>query len=576
MNSFYAIIYNKFTELQISSLDSARFAYPADGKLPFLRTGKQLSDCVVGIPPITLQRKTISYGPFSFDETDFGQISSVKLIIASISLLAAKAIFRWVYQDAIRAWSSNKKKPLRARHTINVMLDTLARQRIRVVQGDAFYNDVMKTADGLSGLLLSQSTGSFPVLAQSAIASYSLGVNVNLPKRVEENVQMYGPCIEKIAKIAPALTREIADHLTRDISIKIGEKQERWSELAQQCDIMYSVCADIPGKWHNLYLPYSNLLKIGKPDAVSVFEPSLVSEDDFKDARRSIKGLKSHDDSIWQEMFFELVREIKFREKIMQKLIQATRNLNFSDVLFPHCDYVSFSKMHAELSPDIRRITERVRMVKNAFDENTFQEVGNIDLQLAIQAIASESKRNDIFTRDEELLKEESWTILIDASKSLSGSSDELRAISICLAETAHAILGSSPWSMFGFSDELTCIKDFEEKYDNMIKARIGGLKMSGLSHIPDAIRACANLIKPYSKDHNFMILISDGLPSGYSSIEQEFSDSVKELRSHGISLIAMGVGSQSIKKTVRNARVVEKPADIAKQFMDVYMSLSS
>ncbi|HJS81302.1 MAG TPA: hypothetical protein VJ742_00540, partial [Nitrososphaera sp.] len=141
---------------------------------------------------------------------------------------------------------------------------------------------------------------------------------------------------------------------------------------------------------------------------------------------------------------------------------------------------------------------------------------------------------------------------------------------------TAHAILGTSPWGMFAFSDELACIKHYAEGYDNLIKARIGGLRMSGLSHIPDAIRACANLAKPHSKDHNFMILISDGLPSGYSHIEQEFAAAVKELRSAGIDLIAMGIGSASIKKTVRNARVVEKPADIAKQFMDIYMSLSS
>jgi nitric oxide reductase activation protein len=260
----------------------------------------------------------------------------------------------------------------------------------------------------------------------------------------------------------------------------------------------------------------------------------------------------------------------------MEKLVQATRNLNFSDVLFPHCDYVSFSKMHAELSPDIRKITERVRMVKNAFDENTFQEVGNIDLQAAIQAIASESNRNDVFTRDEELLKEETWTILIDSSKSLSGSSTELRAISICLAETAHSILSSSPWGMFAFSDELTCVKDYSERYDNLIKARIGGLRTNGLSYIPDALRACANLVRPHSRDRNFMILVSDGLPSGYERIEQEFGASVKELRARGIALIAMGLGSNNIKKTIRNARIVHRPTDIAKEFMEVYMSLSS
>jgi hypothetical protein len=577
MNSFYSIIYNKFSELQISQLDSARFAYPADGGAPFLRTGRELSDCVVGIPPINLLRKTISYGPFSFEDSEFGQVASVKLVIASISLLAAKAIFRWAYREQIKQWLAKKPKPLRARHTINVVMDQLARQRIRSVQGDAFYNDMIKSADAVSIVLLNRSGGDYPLVAQSAISSVVLGVPVRLSAPVMQVVDKFESCINKVRSLAPSLSQAIIDQLSRDITAKIDGKHLRWDELCDQCDIMYATASRIPGKWHNLYLPYSNLLdKRGRPDSLGVFLPRMVVESDFKKARRAVKGISPLDDALWQETFFELVRELKFREKIMEKLMHATRNLNFSDVLFPNCDYVNFSKMHAELSPDIRKISERVRMVKNAFDENTFQEVGNIDLQLAIQAIASESNRNDIFTRDEELLKEESWSILIDSSKSLSGSSTELRAIAICLAETAHSILGSSPWAMFAFSDELTCIKHYSEQYDNLIKARIGGLTMSGLSHIPDAIRACANLVKPHSKDHNFMILVSDGVASGYSKVEEEFGLSVKELRRNGIDLIAMGVGSGSIKKTIRNARIVEKPTDIAKEFMEVYMSISS
>jgi hypothetical protein len=576
MNSFYSIVYNKFTELQISQLDSSRFAYPADGSAPFLRTGKQISDCVVGIPPIRLLRNSISYGPFTFEDNEFGQVNAVKLVIASISLLAAKAIFRWVYQDYIRDWITKKPKSLRARHAVNVVLDMLARQRIKKIQGDAFYNDVIKAADRLSAALLNRSPADYPVVAQTAIASFTLGAPVRLASPVMDVVGEYESCIRKILTIAPDLAGFITERLGNDISTKISRKQSQWDELAKQCNKMYSITVEIPGKWHNLYLPYSNLLDKRLKVSASVFQPGLVTENDLKEARRLIKGARAGDDSLWQETFFELVREIKFQEKIKEKLLHATRNLNFSEVLFPHCDYVNFSRMHAELSADIRRISERVRMVKNAFDENTFQEVGSIDLQLAIQAVASESKRNDIFTRDEELLKEETWTILIDSSKSLGGSGSELRAVAICIAETAHSILGSSPWGMFAFSDELSCIKDFTEKYDNLIKARIGGLKMGGLSHIPDAIRACSNLVKPYSKDHNFMILVSDGLPSGYSGIEQEFSTSVKELRRSGIDLIAMCLGSQSIKKTIRNARIVEKPTDIAKEFMEVYMSLSS
>lgn len=576
MNSFYSIVYNRFSELQISQLDSTRFAFPAEGGTPFLRTGELLSDCVVGIPEIKLVRKTISYGPFSFEDNDFGQISAVKLIMASISLLASKAIFRWLYRKEIKAWVSEKPKSLRARYAANIFLDLLARQRIRATQGDAFYNDVIATADCLSSVLMDRTLPDFPHLSQNAFASLVLGVPVRLPNAVMELAAKFEVCLTNLSSITPSLARSLPERLMRDISTKMDSKITKWEEIARQCEAMYDVAARIPGKWHNLYLPYSNLLDRKAGDSISIFQGGLVSEADFRQASSAWRGLKTGDDSVWQDIYFEFIREIKFREKIMDSMVKATRDLNFSDVLFPACDYVSFSKMHAELSPDIRRITDRVRMVKNSFDENTFQETGSVDLQLAIQSIASQSRRTDIFNRDEELMKEETWSILVDSSKSLGGSEGELRAISICLAETAHGILGTSPWGMFAFSDELFCIKHYAERYDNLIKARIGGLKMSGLSHIPDAIRACANLARPHSKDHNFMILISDGLPSGYPGIEAEFSASVKELRSRGIDLIGMGIGSQSIKKTIRNARIVERPTDIAKQFMDVYMSLSS
>ncbi|MCI0559113.1 MAG: VWA domain-containing protein [Nitrososphaera sp.] len=577
MNSFYSIIYIKFAELQVSEIDSARFAYPISDLQPFLKTGKNISDCVVGIPPIRAARNAISYGPFVFDDAEFGQVAAVKLLIASITLLSAKSIYRWVYNDFFREWLAKKTDPLRARYVMNAVLDTLARQRIRQIQGKAFYNDVTRTADALSILLLERRSNDYPIMAQAALASFTLGIPVYLPGPVMNIAQRFLSVLRTFESNASKITALIDDHILRDITTaKITKNSTGWEELASTSDSLYAAVAKIPGKWHNMYLPYSHPLSNKDPGSLPIFHSNLITAEEFKKLQPSVKNLKIHNDSLWQESYFEFVRETKFREKIMQKLIQATRHVNFNDVMFPVCDYVGFSKLHAELSPDIRKTSDRARMVKNAFDENTFQEVGSIDLQLAIQSIASQSKRNDIFTKDEELLKDESWMILIDSSQSLGGSVNDLRAVSICLAETAHSILGSNPWGMFAFSDELYCLKDFTERYDNQIKGRIGGLKVGGLSHIPDAIRACSNLVKAHSKDRNFMILVSDGVPSGYSNVEGEFGVAVKELRAHGIALIAIGIGSRSIKKTVRNARIIERPQDIAKEFTELYMSLSN
>jgi nitric oxide reductase NorD protein len=239
-------------------------------------------------------------------------------------------------------------------------------------------------------------------------------------------------------------------------------------------------------------------------------------------------------------------------------------------------DYVSYYNLLTELAPQVRRMIERVKLVKNVLDENTFEESGSIDLQVAIQAIASETPRHDIFVRGEKVLKNESWTILVDSSLSLSGSSKQVKAVSICLAETAREIMASNPWGMFAFSDDLYCIKDFNEPYDNGIKARIGGMAQGGLSHIPDAIRACRRLIAEYARERNYLILVSDGIPSGYPRIEAEFAASVKELAKYGIDLAAIGVAGGGIKKAIHRAKIISRPADIVKEFMEIYSSLSS
>lgn len=577
MNSFYSIVYGKFAELQVSEQDSVRFAYPTGDSLPSLTTGRRISDCIVGIPPIQLARKAISYGPFLFEDSEFGQVSAVKTIVASITLLSAKSIYRWIYRDFINEWLSKKADPLRARYAMNIILDIFARHRVRQIQGQAFYDDAIRTADALSLLLQPRGSIDYSIMAQTALTSFVLGVQVYLPAPIMKVVQSFVSELEAFAASAKKITNMIERQVLTDVAAaKINKRQLKWGELSTLGNSLYATILKVPGKWHNVYLPYSHPLYARDVASVSVFESGLLTAEDFDKIKPAVKGLHVRDEVLWQETFFEFVRDKKFREKIMQKLMQATRHLNFSDVMFPVGDYVSFSKVHSELSADIRKMSDRVRMVKNAFDENTFQQVGSIDLQLAIQAIASESKRNDIFTRDEEQLKEESWTILIDSSKSLSGSSNDLRAVSICLAETAHQILGSQPWSMFAFSDELFCIKDFAEKYDNQVKARIGGLRTDGLSYIPDALRACCNLVKQNSNARNFLILVSDGLPSGYSHIDDEFRMAVKELKSFGIGLIAIGIGSPSLKKTVRNARLIDKPSDITKEFMQIYTGLAS
>lgn len=578
MNSFYSVIYNKFAELQISQYDSARFAYPVTELAPILKTGRRISDCFVGIPTIRIARNSIAYGPFLFEDSEFGQIASIKLIFASTALLSAKSIFRWLYRDYIKKWLANKPDPLRARYAMSIILDALARHRVLKKQGAVFYQDVIRIADALSVLLLPNSGVEYPVMAQAALASHILGIPTHLPLPVMKIIGNFLSDHSRLKSIAPAIADRVEETVGEEFSkVKISRKRSGWTELVSLANSLYRNASKIPGRWHNMYLPYSHVLYSREQPAgeICIFNTGLITPQDFTRLKANVRGLATRHDAVWQENFYLLVKENRLKERIMSKLLEATRDLNFGGVMFPICDYVSFYRMCTDVGSDITNISDRVRLVKNAFDSNPFEQVGNINLQIAIQAIASQSQRNDIFDKDEELLKEESWTILVDCSKSLTASSTDLKAVSVCLAETANRILGSNPWGMFAFSDELYCVKEFSEQYDNQIKARIGGLTVGGLSYIPDALRACGNLVRRHAKDRNFLIVVSDGVPSGYPNVDDEFETAVKELRRQGIGLIGIGIGGKSIKKTIRNARVIDKPSDIAKEFMNVYMSLS-
>jgi len=575
MASFYSTLYAKFADLQVDRLFSARFIYPATGLLPSLKTGKEISDCTVKIPPIRVASKSISYGPFMFEDREFGQASAVKLATASTCMLGAKSVFCWLYRDYMQEWLASKTDALRAGYSVNAILDMLARHRIRQVEGEDFYIDVMQTADLLASALLPRSPKDLDMLAETALASLFLNVPVHVPTAILKTAQNFVSKLNALKFDPSRLVDILRDRILND-NVKIGRPESGWDQLARLADALYATIDKVPGKWHSVYLPYSHALAAGKPD--SLFQSRLVKEKEFNVIRqRALKGDSAGSDAMWHEIFFELQREEKRKKETLSKMSRAARDLNFASTGFPTSDYVAYYELYTELAPQIRRIIERVRMVKNVIDENRFEEVGNIDLQVAIQAIASETMRSDVFVKDEDIEKIESWTILVDSSLSLGGSSEKVKAVSICLAETAREIMGPTPWGMFAFSDELYCIKDFNEPYNNQVKARIGGLTQSGLSHIPDAIRACRSMIAGASReDRNYLILVSDGTPTGYPGIEQEFDASVKELRKSGINLAAIGIVGSSIKKTVRNARVIEKPEDIVKEFMEIYSALSA
>ena len=265
----------------------------------------------------------------------------------------------------------------------------------------------------------------------------------------------------------------------------------------------------------------------------------------------------------------------------MKKLAELHKSLDpkthFEGFLFPNEDYTEFARSRSKLMGPIRLVLDRLKMVRFTADETQGKESGYVDVPIAIQVVASQSERNDVFIQEENELRSEAWAIVIDSSKSLETFQSEVRDIAVCLTEVAKDLIPNpASWACYSFNENLFIIKDFTEIYGNAVKGRVGGLSSGLKTYLPDALRIAASRLKTAAEDVKVMLIISDGFPLGYEGIDAELIDTVDHIRKSGIQLIGMGIGSSAMKKYFRTTFSVSSPFDLMKNFVKTYIELSS
>jgi nitric oxide reductase activation protein len=210
-------------------------------------------------------------------------------------------------------------------------------------------------------------------------------------------------------------------------------------------------------------------------------------------------------------------------------------------------------------------------------DEEPNKESGQIYMPMAMQVIASESLRSDAFARDEPIVKDEAWVILLDASKSLGSAAFEVRTIATCLAEVAKDLMTEKGrWAMLAFNDRLQILKDFEENYSIDHKARIGGLTQRGPTYLPDAVSVAAKVLAMRPVEAKYLVVVSDCLPAGYEGIEDEMMKVAASLGRKGVMMVGLGIGSSAVKRYFRVSSVLNTHYEMMKTFVRAYMELSA
>jgi nitric oxide reductase activation protein len=264
-------------------------------------------------------------------------------------------------------------------------------------------------------------------------------------------------------------------------------------------------------------------------------------------------------------------------KRILQSYKPLLENTNFQSMEFPQEDYVDFLRHRALLGGQIRRVMEKLRLLKNITGEDFKHESGLLDLQEAIQIVASKSRRTDIFVREELQTSEQAWAVLVDASHSLNLAMTTVRGIALCLGEVAKSIIQDQrAWGMFAFNNKFYIIKDFSENYTASSHARIGGLSYSGMTYLPDGISVMSNMLRRRSEQCKILMVVSDFFPSGYSDIEQKLAKNVTMAERLGVGVIGIGVKSRAVKNYFRFNCVVDTPYDLMKKFTKIFIQYSA
>jgi cobalamin biosynthesis protein CobT len=356
-----------------------------------------------------------------------------------------------------------------------------------------------------------------------------------------------------------------------DAATKIYDALTVYGETSEVPSLLCTESHGTNDFFYNQYTPKEEEIQLLLPDALKTLDPEIKDEEQIKTMSQGLKENEAQQVLMtWQEYENSKLR-------ILKNYSEIGKDTRFEDFQFPVEDYTEYQRKRMLLSSPIRRILHQLRLLKNLGGEDFRQESGFVDLQEAIQVIASKSQRTDVFAREELQTREDSWSILIDASHSLSMFRGEVRGISLSLAEVAKMlILDQSSWGMYAFNNIFYIVKDFSEKYDTRVRARIGGLTHGGFTFLPDAVLLASQALTKRVEESRVLVVVSDFFPAGYEGAEEKLKENLKKIEHIGVGVIGIGVNSRAVKQYIRTSCVVESPYDLMKKFTKVFMEYST
>jgi len=489
--------------------------------------------------------------------------------------------------EAYADWSKDKNIDL-ATFVVSMLEDSVVRAGLETLWSP-FINDVA-IADTLSYLkmkpahLIINPVVRFMV---SLISTYSLGtVKGNIPSSMAAEVANIVSSLNEIEKV---FQNELGKMPTLEQNIHISEKITDLSLMQRlaTADVIYEAlekygeASEAPSLLHTENHGCDSIFFGNEVPTAPEILYSMKSALATLHMQPNGNGAPSLTEKSLENEVAQVFSVMESKEEAERKILQNYRLLGngsrFRSFEFPHEDFSEYIYGKALLSSPVRRVLERLRLLKNLAGEDYRHEMGSLDMQEAIQVVASKSQRTDVFVRDELQSREDAWAILVDASHSLKSFTGEVRGITLCLSEVARSLFPSqNAWSAFAFNDKFYIVKDFSENYGNRIRARIGGLEQGGMTYLTDALTLTAQALRKRSEESKLMVVVSDFFPSGYVGAEEALRACVKKIENSGTGVIGIGVRSRAVKNYFRINCVVNNPPELMKKFVDAFFEFSA
>jgi len=245
------------------------------------------------------------------------------------------------------------------------------------------------------------------------------------------------------------------------------------------------------------------------------------------------------------------VQQLVQRAKVMKKYGGITDDLEFDRIDFAPENIGEYLRLKNATHLFLKKMSSAIKDTPNVMDEGMPEDMGLLQMQAAIQAVASQNSRIQIFEQDDYRRVEEEWAIVVDTSSSMRLKFDEMKKFAICLGEAANEVNSKNgKWGFFTFNNNFTIVKDHYENFDHSSRSRIGGIEIKGFSFIADAVKLCSRILDRENIERKYIFLITDGQSVGTLDAEKKMQDAISDARKKGISVVAIGINPDSLLGT--------------------------